>query len=106
MTTKVGTITNATNNDEESTIIKVIGNKPIKLPIIPGQNISGKNAANVVAVDAIIGQATSPTACLVASKVLYPLSINLYIFSTTTIALSTNMPNASTKPNKVIILIV
>ena len=38
--------------------------------------ISGKNAARVVAVDAIIGNATSPTPCFVASNLGTPSSIN------------------------------
>ena len=71
-----GLITNATNKDELNVTIKVIGKNFINSPIIPGQNANGKKAANVVAVDAIIGQATSPTPCFVASKALTPSSIN------------------------------
>ena len=33
----------------------------INCPIIPGQKAKGKKAAKVVAVEAIIGMATSPT---------------------------------------------
>jgi hypothetical protein len=57
---RTGFTTNATNSDEDKTMIKVMGrylkNSPIKL----GQNMSGINAATVVAVDAIIAVATSP----------------------------------------------
>ena len=37
--------------------ISVIGKNTMKLPIMPGQKISGRNAARVVPVDAMIGQA-------------------------------------------------
>ena len=38
--------------------------------MIPGQKAKGIKATSVVAVDAIIGQATSPTAYFAASKAL------------------------------------
>ena len=99
-----GFTTNATNRDEESTIISVIGrylkNSPIKL----GQNINGTNAATVVAVDAIIAVATSPVPSLDASSLDLPFSENCrYTFSTITIPLSTNIPNASINENNTII---
>ncbi len=62
----------ATNNEDDKTMINVFGKKLIKVPIIPGQNNKGTNAANVVAVDAIIGQAISPTPSLAASKAVCP----------------------------------
>ena len=40
------------------------------------QNANGRNAANVVAVEVIIGQATSPTPCFAASDALSPSDIN------------------------------
>ena len=72
-------------------------------PIIPGQRAKGTNAASVVAVEAIIGHATSPIPFLVASNASKPPSINLYTFSTTTIPLSTNMPRAKTKEKSTMI---
>ncbi len=65
---KTGLITNATNKDELNTMMSVIGRYFIKLPMIPGQKASGINAARVVAVEAIIGQATSPAPCFAASS--------------------------------------
>ena len=58
----------ATKSDELSTIISVIGKYFINSPMIPDQKANGKNAARVVAVEAIIGIAISPTAYLVALK--------------------------------------
>ena len=63
-----GFITNATNNDEPKTIINVMGKNFINSPIIPGQSASGTKAARVVAVEEIIGQATSPAPYLAASN--------------------------------------
>ena len=100
---KTGVITKATNNDDPKTIIKVMGKYCINSPIIPGQSANGTNAASVVAVEAIIGHATSPIPFLVASNAFKPSSINLYTFSTTTIPLSTNIPRANTKEKSTII---
>ena len=49
----------------------------MNFPTIPSHRTNGKNAAKVVAVEAIIGIATSPTPCLVASILGTPSSINL-----------------------------
>jgi len=54
-----GLITKATNKDYVSTQMSVIGKYFMNIPMIPGQNIKGRKAANVVAVEAIIGMATS-----------------------------------------------
>ena len=59
-----GLITKATNNDEESTMIRVIGRYLKNSPIRLGQNMRGMNAATVVAVDAMIAVATSPVPSL------------------------------------------
>ena len=48
---------NAINKEEVKTHIKVIGKYFINSPANPGQKISGKKAAKVVAVEAIIGNA-------------------------------------------------
>ena len=53
-------ITNATKSEEDKTVIKVSGKYFMNSPKSPGQNASGKNAARVVAVEAMIGKATSP----------------------------------------------
>ena len=64
---KTGLITKATKSEEERTIIKVIGKYFKNSPMIPGQINSGIKAAKVVAVEAIIGKATSPVPYLAAS---------------------------------------
>src|SRR6056297_2259662 len=65
-----GLITSATNREEVNTTISVIGKYCIKLPTRPGQKAKGKNAASVVAVDTIMGTATSPAPYLAASTEL------------------------------------
>ena len=75
-------------------------------PTIPGQKIIGKKAAKVVLVPAIIGPATSPVPFFADSKLSYPSSRYLNIFSTTTIALSTNIPRANINENKTIMFMV
>ncbi len=62
----VGRITSATNSDELSVMIRVNGRYFMNSPMIPGQNVMGKNAASVVAVDAMMGTATSPVAYFAA----------------------------------------
>ena len=56
---RTGLIASATNKDELNTIIKVKGRYFMNSPIIPGHRARGINAATVVAVDDIIGHATS-----------------------------------------------
>ncbi len=53
----VGTNSSAMNSDAASVTSRVIGKYFINSPIRPGQNSSGMNTANVVAVDAVMGQA-------------------------------------------------
>ena len=68
----------ATSKDEPNTTDKVIGKKTINLPILPGHNPNGINAAIVVAVEIIIGNAISEIPFLVASILLRPsFSISL-----------------------------
>jgi hypothetical protein len=70
----VGLMTRPTNSEELRVMIRVRGRYPMNSPTIPGQNISGVNAARVVAVAAMTGTATSPVASLAASFVSYPRS--------------------------------
>ena len=56
-----GLITKATNKEADSTMMRVMGRYFINSPIKSSQKIKGKNAAKVVSVDVMIGQATSPT---------------------------------------------
>ena len=101
-----GLSTNATKSDDERTMISVTGRYLMKLPTIPGQNISGKNAASVVAVDEIMGIAISLVPFLTAFSLFTPCSIIRYTFSITTMALSTSIPSASTRLNSTILLMV
>ena len=73
---KTGLITRATNSEELSTIISVIGKYFMNSPIMPGQIARGRKAAKVVAVDAIMGRATSPTPNFAARMGGSPSSIN------------------------------
>ena len=71
-----GLITKATNNEEESTVMSVNGKYFMNSPKRPGQKASGRKAANVVAVEAMIGKATSPAPSFAASMREYPSSMN------------------------------
>ena len=73
---KTGLMTKATNNELLKTIIKVIGKYFMNSPITSFQKIKGKNAASVVAVEAIIGTATSPTPSLDAVTISLPSCSN------------------------------
>ena len=57
VTPTTGTNNNAIKSEEVSTHIRVIGKYFINSPARPGQNTRGANAARVVRVDAIIGNA-------------------------------------------------
>ena len=58
----------------DSAMIRVAGMNFMNSPTCPGQNRSGANAANVVSVAAITGQATSPVAFLAAIRRSQPSS--------------------------------
>ena len=62
-------------------------------------NAAGTNTAHSTSAVAMIGPVTSPMAFLVASKGLSPSSMLRSTFSTTTMASSTTIPIASTRPN-------
>ena len=47
-------------------MITVMGRYFMNSPTRPGQNINGRNAATVVAVDVMTGQATSPAPFIAA----------------------------------------
>ena len=86
-----------------SVIINVIGKPFINEPIIPGQNNKGKNGAKVVIVPASTGRNTSPAAFLAAVLIgTFPFAKILCVFSITTIASSTTIPNPSKKANNTI----
>ncbi len=67
---KTGLITRATNSDDISVTITVMGMYDIKSPVIPGQKSNGKKAATVVNVEDATGHATSAVAFFAASILL------------------------------------
>ena len=79
-------------NDADSTAMRVRGMYFMNSPTMSGQNSSGKNAASVVAVDAMMGQAMRVAAAPYASRRRAPSAILRSAYSTTTIAPSTSIP--------------
>ena len=74
----------------------------MNLPMIPGQKSSGTNGASVVRVPASTGTKTSPAAYLAASGALIfplPCAKILCVFSITTMASSTTIPNPNNSAN-------
>ena len=65
----------------------------------------GTNTAHSTSAVAMIGPVTSLIAWRVASRGVKPSSMLRSTFSTTTMASSTTMPMASTRPNSVRVLI-
>ena len=57
----MGLMTRATNSEDDSTMISVNGRYCMNWPMMPGQMANGRKAASVVAVEAMMGHATSPT---------------------------------------------
>ena len=74
---KTGTNNKAINNEDIRTQIRVIGKYFINSPAIPGQNINGRKAARVVAVEDIIGKDIFFEALANASFTLRPSLIFL-----------------------------
>ena len=66
-------ITRATKRELESTMITVLGRKPMNSPMTPGQNTIGRKAPTVVAVDVITGHATSAVPISAAWARLFPM---------------------------------
>ena len=97
-------MTSATNREDPRTMMSVMGKYFMNSPMSPGQKARGVKAARVVPVEAMMGHATSPTPYLAASKGEKPSSMKRYTFSTTTIPLSTNIPNARTNAKRTIVL--
>ena len=59
----VGTKISAISKEAVSVMSTVMGRYFMNSPTTPGQNTSGKNAASVVAVEAMIGAAIRAEAC-------------------------------------------
>ena len=87
-----GTTVNATTNDATNAYVIVNANGISISPTVPFTYIIGKNTQIVVSVDATIGAATCFAPCTAARGADKPLFLKRYIFSMTTIELSTNIP--------------
>ncbi len=70
-------------------------------PVMPPRNAVGRNTAISTSVIAMTGPVTSVMAWIVASRGASPLSMWCDAFSTMTMASSTTMPIARTRPNSV-----
>jgi hypothetical protein len=79
--------------------------KPIFLPksfiIGSSENTNGRNTVIVVSVDAKSALRTSFTPCRAANRGGIPMEARRYMFSSTTILLSNNIPIASAIPIRV-----
>ena len=92
--------------DDIKTASKVTGRKNINSPAIPGQNTNGKNAANVVDVDAITGIDICLADRIKTSFLLSPSLDLLFAYSTTMIAPSIKIPTDRIKAKRTTTLIV
>ena len=102
---KTGFITNATINEANSVAISVMGKYRMNSPMMPGQNMSGTNGATLTSVPLNTGKKTSPAAFFTAKLMGMFSSWKIRcVFSMTTIASSTTMPNASRKANMTTVL--
>ena len=81
-------------------IAMVMANCWYSLPVIPPMAATGTNTAIRASEVATIGPATSRMASIVASREFMPFSIFAVTASTTTIASSTTIPIASTRPSR------
>ena len=91
---RVGIKIKAINKDAESVISNVIGRYFINSPTSPGQKAKGAKAASVVKVEVVMGQAIRFAASLKACRGEAPSESLRSAYSTTTIAPSTNIPDA------------
>ena len=101
-TAKTGFMIKATTKEAAKVNINMAGKYTMNLPMIPGQNNNGKNGAKVVTVPANTGMNTSPAAILaevVAVNFPLPCTKIRCVFSITTIASSTIIPNPNSKAN-------
>ena len=93
-------------NEDVKTASKVTGRKNINSPAIPGQNINGKKAANVVDVDAITGTDICRADKTKTSFLLRPSLDLLFAYSTTMIAPSIKIPTDKINANNTTTLMV
>jgi hypothetical protein len=92
--------------DEINTAKSVTGKKNINSPAIPGQKINGKNAANVVDVEAITGTAIFFADRIKTFVLLIPSFDLRFAYSTTIIAPSIRIPTERIKEKRTTTFIV
>ena len=96
----------AVNKEAVKVTIIIIARPPKITPTTPGINNNGINTTTVVKVDADTERNISEVPKIAASEGRLPFSSLLKILSTMTIALSTTIPVAIAKEDKLIVLIV
>ena len=92
----------ATNREPTSANMMVKGIPRMNCPVSPVMNNRGINARTVVRVEDVMAPRTSPLPSNTAAILSFPRPICRWIFSTTTMPLSTNIPRTITIAAKVI----
>ncbi len=96
---RAGESESALKAESRTEIAMVSANCLYMLPVRPGMKATGTKTADRIRAMPITGAETSFMAWKVASRGLIPCSMWCITASTTTIASSTTMPMASTRPN-------
>ena len=99
MAASAGDSESALNAESSTEMAMVRANCWYICPVRPPRNATGTNTAERMSAIPMTGADTSFIACRVASRGLKPCSMWCMTASTTTIASSTTMPMASTRPN-------
>ena len=97
---RAGLRVNALTDENTTETATVMANCLYRLPVIPPMAATGINTATRTSVVAIMGAVTSLIACTVASLGSIPFSILTWTASTTTMASSTTIPMAKTRPRR------
>ena len=88
------TMVRESNQEESKAMVITLKSGPIISPMMDAARKKDKNAAEVVSEETKSGTASSRADSIAASLASVPFSILTTIASDTTMALSTNMPNA------------
>ena len=98
----IGMNSNATVSENRSVaMIEIPMCSPIRRMNTSSENRNGRNTVMVVSVDAMIDFHTSRVPCVTACSALLPCVNRRYMFSSTTILLSSNIPMANAIPMSV-----
>src|SRR5699024_9279673 len=100
----IGIKVKETNKDMTNEKATVKANSLKIVAVIHSTNTIGANTAIVVMVEAVLPLLTSLSPSILTYWLSKPFSLSLYIFSNTTIELSTSIPIPKAIPPKVIIL--